>query len=63
MIEKWYASADKPQEEIILVIDPDNWLVKDVSPWVDKVSKGHALGEAAYYHGRYQFVKIPCPSV
>lgn len=51
VIQKWYASSDAPQEEVILVIDPDNWLLKDVSPWTDRVKKGKALGEAAYYHG------------
>ena len=50
-LTKWFASADKPKEEVIVVIDPDNWLLKDVSPWVDRVRKGFALGEAAYYHG------------
>jgi len=33
------------------VIDPDNWILKDVDPWTSKASKGHALGEAAYYYG------------
>jgi len=51
VIQKWMASADRPKEEIILVIDPDNWLVKDVSKWVNQVSRYNALGEAAYYHG------------
>ena len=50
-LTKWFASADSPKEEVIVVIDPDNWLLKDVSRWVDQVKKGYALGEAAYYHG------------
>ena len=48
---KWYNSADKPKEEVIVIIDPDNWIIKDLSPWVQRVSKGHALGEAAWFHG------------
>lgn len=51
VIEKWFASKDSPKEDILIVIDPDNWLLKDVEPWTKKVSKGYAVGEAAYYYG------------
>lgn len=39
------------QIEIIVVIDPDNWIIRDVSKWVKKVRKGHPLGESAWSHG------------
>ncbi len=51
VISKWFESLDRPQEEIMVVIDPDNWLIKDVSKYVDMVRPGHAVGEPAYYHG------------
>jgi len=51
IITKWYASADAPQEDVIMVIDPDSWLVKSVSSFINRVTKGHALGQAAYYYG------------
>jgi hypothetical protein len=34
-----------------VVIDPDNWLLKDVSQYVDQVSPGKAVAEPAYYFG------------
>ena len=35
---KWFNSPlNQPKEEIIVVIDPDNWIIKDISPWVQKV--------------------------
>lgn len=51
VIAKWFASVDRPKEEVIVVIDPDNWLLKDISQYVDQVTPGNALGEPAYYHG------------
>ncbi|CAK9005088.1 Peptidyl serine alpha-galactosyltransferase (AtSGT1), partial [Durusdinium trenchii] len=51
VIAKWYESPDRPREEVIVVIDPDNWLLKDVSRYVNEVTKGHAIGEPAYFHG------------
>eukprot|EP00040_Diaphanoeca_grandis_P019606 m.103563 g.103563 ORF g.103563 m.103563 type:complete len:539 (-) comp27508_c0_seq1:65-1681(-) len=51
VIAKWYASPDRPTEEVLVVVDPDNWMVRDLSPYVNKVSKGHALGQEAWYAG------------
>ncbi|GBG25071.1 Peptidyl serine alpha-galactosyltransferase [Hondaea fermentalgiana] len=51
VITKWFESSDRPREEVIVVIDPDNWLLKDVGSYVDRVTPGHAIGEPAYYHG------------
>jgi hypothetical protein len=51
VIAKWFDSPDKPREEVVVVIDPDNWLLQDLSKYVDMVSRGNAVGEPAYYHG------------
>jgi len=49
IIAKWFSSDKPPTEEVIVVIDPDNWLVKDLSPIVSKVKEGHAFGSHAFY--------------
>jgi len=49
IIAKWFASDQAPTEEIIVVIDPDNWLVKDLSAVVSQVKEGHAFGSHAFY--------------
>lgn len=51
VITKWFASPAAPKEDIVVVVDPDNWLIKSVEPWVNKVSKGHALSQAAFFMG------------
>lgn len=52
VITKWYASADAPKEEVIVVIDPDSWLLKSLwEKHVSRVREGYALGQAAYYTG------------
>lgn len=58
VITKWYQSVDAPQEEVIVVIDPDNWLLKSVEPWVAKVKRGQAVGERAYYYGSSRADKV-----
>ena len=40
-----------PNEEIMVIIDPDNWIIRDISKWVKQVSEGHPIGEAAWFHG------------
>merc|ERR1712232_162164 len=42
----------------MVVIDPDNWLLKDVKRWTDMVTKGNAVGEIAYYHGSKRVQKL-----
>ena len=40
VIVKWYASASAPAkgvDEVVVVIDPDNWLVRSIQPWVSQV--------------------------
>ena len=52
VIVKWYASASAPvagTDDVIVVIDPDNWLARSLQPWVAQVSVGHAVGQAAWF--------------
>ena len=52
VIDKWFHSKDAPHpEDIIVVIDPDNWLLLDIEPYTRDVSAKHAVGMQAYYHG------------
>ena len=38
VIHKWFHSMDAPHpKDVIAVIDPDNWLLKDISPWTQQV--------------------------
>jgi hypothetical protein len=51
IIDKWFNSEhDAPHpDDTIVVIDPDNWLLKDVQEWTLKVSRKHAYGQVTYY--------------
>ena len=51
IIEKWFASeCDAPHpDDNIVVIDPDNFLMRDMKKWTDQISRKNALGQAAYY--------------
>jgi hypothetical protein len=51
VITKWYASPHAPTEEVVVVIDPDNWLTASLDPWVEKVRKGHGIAQRAFYGG------------
>lgn len=51
VLAKWFASVDAPTERVLVVVDPDNWMTKSIRPWVDRVQKGHALGQEAWYAG------------
>lgn len=52
ILEKWFHSDDAPHpDDTIVVIDPDNWLLKDLHPWTELVSKKFAYGQEAYYVG------------
>ena len=37
--------------QVIVVVDPDNWILKDIRPWVDKVKPGQALAQKAWFSG------------
>lgn len=60
IIDKWFnAELDAPHpDDVIVVIDPDNWLLKDVDEWASKVSPKHAIGQAAYYNGNPNVQKL-----
>ena len=50
IIDKWFQSPDAPHpDDTIVIIDPDNWLLKDVNPWTKDVSRKQAVGQVAYY--------------
>lgn len=59
---------DAPQDEVIVVVDPDNWFTSSISKWVDKVHKGQAVAQAAFYAGAtvqvtklwQEFCKVNC---
>eukprot|EP01062_Namystynia_karyoxenos_P039437 TRINITY_DN28667_c0_g1_i2.p1 TRINITY_DN28667_c0_g1~~TRINITY_DN28667_c0_g1_i2.p1 ORF type:complete len:765 (+),score=197.10 TRINITY_DN28667_c0_g1_i2:122-2296(+) len=52
VLVKWFASPDAPAaEEIIVLIDPDNWLLKPLTPHLEGVTKGAAAAQAAWYVG------------
>jgi len=58
IIAKWFASDQAPTEEVIVVIDPDNWLVKDLSAVVSQVREGRAFGSHAFYRGNPQLNQL-----
>jgi len=47
---KWFEYAS-PTDEVIVLIDPDNWLTLDLMPWVEKVKKGSPVAQAAWFFG------------
>lgn len=53
VIDKWFQSElDAPREEVIVVIDPDSWLLRPLlGDYVSKVARGQAIGQVAYYAG------------
>lgn len=53
VIEKWFTSeADAPKEDVIVVIDPDSWLILPLyEQYVSRIRPGNAIGQAAYYAG------------
>ena len=61
VIVKWYASASAPvagADDVIVVIDPDNWLARSLQPWVAQVSVGHAVGQAAWFVSAKRQVQV-----
>lgn len=49
VLTKWFASADTPRDEVLVVVDPDNWMLKDIRPWVDNVKPGQAVAQRAWF--------------
>jgi len=50
-LTKWFRSPNAPEEEVIILIDPDNWIVQDLAPIAAKVEKGSAIAAAAWFNG------------
>jgi hypothetical protein len=50
IIDKWLNSLDAPHpDDTVVVIDPDNWLLKDIHQWTKDVSPKQSVGQVAYY--------------
>merc|ERR1712130_372658 len=59
VIYKWYMSTCPPKEEVIVVIDPDNWLLQNIEPIVNEVKPGHAVAQSAWFAGsRHTVTKL-----
>jgi len=55
---KWYASVNAPgPNEVIVMIDPDNWLLKPIDKHVAEVTPGNAVAEAAWFSGQGRLVR------
>mmetsp|Transcript_29823 Transcript_29823/g.72721 ORF Transcript_29823/g.72721 Transcript_29823/m.72721 type:complete len:515 (+) Transcript_29823:40-1584(+) len=50
VVDKWMRSPQAPKEEVIVLIDPDNWLLQPIARHVSKVSEGHALAQQAFFY-------------
>jgi len=58
VMAKWVASSDAPREDVIVVIDPDNWLLKDVSHIVAEVKPGNAVAQRAWFAGNRRIQEL-----
>jgi len=58
VLAKWVVSTDAPREDVVVIIDPDNWLLQDLSPIVKKVSPGHAVAQRAWFSGSSSIQKL-----
>lgn len=56
IISKWYASAQPPQERVIVIIDPDNWLLQSLKPIVKQIKRGFAIANRAWFRSAIQMV-------
>jgi hypothetical protein len=55
---KWYASVNSPgEDEVIVMIDPDNWLLKPVDTIAAQIMPGHAVAEGAWFEGQKGLVR------
>jgi len=53
VLEKWFRGPNAPKEDVVVLIDPDNWLTNDISHIVKEVRKGHAVAQAAWFAGSH----------
>jgi hypothetical protein len=52
VLTKWFVSPDEPKEDVIVIIDPDNYVTKDLAPIAKLVKPGLAYAEKAFYYGQ-----------
>jgi hypothetical protein len=46
---KWMNSPDAPKKDVLVILDPDSFLVRDLSPEVDLVKPGKGRAANAFY--------------
>jgi len=51
VIMKYFKSGAKPTEEVIVIVDPDNWFTGSVEKYANMVKRGLTVGEPAFYNG------------
>jgi hypothetical protein len=49
VVAKWFESGKGPTEDVIVLIDPDNWLLTSVARTAAKVTRGKAIAQAAFF--------------
>ncbi len=50
VVAKWFESGQGPKEDVIVIIDPDNWLLTSVAKTASQVRPGHAIAQAAFFN-------------
>jgi len=59
VLVKWFESPlNIPNEDIIVVIDPDNFIIRDLSHWVKNVKQGSPVCEAAWFAGNKAVTRL-----
>jgi len=53
-IHRYMQSPQRPSEEVMVVIDPDNWLTASVAPIASLVRPGQGIGAPAFFVGQPQ---------
>ncbi|KAK3277524.1 hypothetical protein CYMTET_14475 [Cymbomonas tetramitiformis] len=55
---KWMASVHAPgPDEVIIMIDPDNWLLQPLEKWAAMVRPGFAVAQGAWFGGQIHAVR------
>jgi len=49
VFSKWMSSPEAPKEDVLVILDPDSFMVRDLSPEVDLVKPGHGRAANAFY--------------
>jgi len=50
VIDKWMQSSQSPTEEVVVIIDPDNWLLRPLAKYASMVKRGQALAQKAFFY-------------